>query len=78
MAKLAIIHTTQSVGSGHLITAQAATIDRFPSVASYYSLGRWFHYSVPVKHRGDLIVVTVEEFFKIIVIKKYYRLQQKC
>ena len=32
------------------LTAQAATIDGFPSVASYYSLGRRLHHSVLVKH----------------------------
>ena len=38
--------------NGHSITAQAVTIDEFPSLASNYSLGRRFHYSVPVKHCG--------------------------
>ena len=31
------------------IAAQVATIDGFPSLAPYYSLGRRLHYSVPVK-----------------------------
>ena len=38
--------------SGHPITAQVATMDGFPSVASYYLLGWRLHYSVSVKHRG--------------------------
>ena len=39
--------------SGHPITALAAIIDGFPSVASYYSLCGRFHYSFPVKHGGS-------------------------
>ena len=38
--------------NGYPVTAQAATIDGFPSVASFYSLGRRLHYSVSVKNGG--------------------------
>ena len=40
--------------SGHPITTQVATVDGFNSVASYYSLDRRLHYSVPVKHEGEV------------------------
>ena len=50
--------TAHRMGTGHPITAQAATIDDFPSVASYYSLGRRLHYSVLVKV-GRIYVVEV-------------------
>ena len=40
--------------SGHPFAALAATIYGFPSVVSYYSLGRRFHCSVPVKHGGHV------------------------
>ena len=48
-------HITPRVGSGHPITAQAATVDRLPFVASYSSLGRRLHYSVPEKHGGQVL-----------------------
>ena len=47
-----IVAVSTSLKSGHPITAQVATIDGFSSVASYYSLGRRFHYHVPVG-KGD-------------------------
>ena len=34
----------------HSRCGHSITVDGFPSVASYYSLGCWLHYSVPVKH----------------------------
>ena len=46
-----LFYTTQK--SGNPITTQVATIDEFPSVASYYSLDRWLHYSVAVKPGGE-------------------------
>ena len=49
---LSISTPLKRVGTWHPITAQVAPIDGFRSVASYYSLGRRLHYSVPVKH-GD-------------------------
>ena len=39
--------------SRHPISAQVATIDKFPSVDPYCSLGRRLRYSVPMKHGGQ-------------------------
>ena len=47
---------------GYSITTQAAIMDGFPSVASYYSLGRRIHYSVPVKHGGFRRFRPIEHF----------------
>ena len=45
--------------SGLSINAQVATIDWFPSVASYYSLGWRLYYSVLAKH-GRLLLGSLE------------------
>ena len=50
--RIVAIATPLRMDTGHPITAQAATKDGFPSVASYSSLGRRLHYSFPMKHGG--------------------------
>ena len=59
------IHINQGVG--HPITEQAVTIDGLPLGASYYNVGGQLHYSVPVKHVGNISFYRYEDGFQMIL-----------